>query len=166
VGLNYYHLKYLRIYEVQRKIYTIQNYMVRRGLIYGNNNFCPGGGVSEISRTPSFFKWVRYVFFHNLIKFKTSLELVTQNYWTKIIGPYFIDEYLIRNSYANFLEHKLGPLLEDLLLITRTTNYVAGTTNYVVPAWWMSCSFFIGCNKKIAGLDVVFYLFLFNNFVS
>ena len=41
----------------------------------------------------------------------------------KIIGPYFIDGHLNGNMYANFLENTLGPLLEDLPLITRHTMW-------------------------------------------
>ncbi|EZA54505.1 hypothetical protein X777_05484, partial [Ooceraea biroi] len=41
----------------------------------------------------------------------------------KIIGPHFIDEHLIGNNYANFLEHNLGHLLEDLPLIIRRTMW-------------------------------------------
>ncbi|XP_026828441.1 uncharacterized protein LOC113562655 [Ooceraea biroi] len=41
----------------------------------------------------------------------------------KIIGPYFIDGHLNGNSYANFLEHNLVHLLEDLPLITRRTMW-------------------------------------------
>lgn len=41
----------------------------------------------------------------------------------KIIGPYFIDGHLNGNSYANFLENQLGPLLEELPLNTRRTMW-------------------------------------------
>jgi len=57
----------------------------------------------------------------------------------KIIGLYFIDGHLNGNRYANFLEHTLGTLLEDLPLITRYNN--------VVPERSMPGLFFIGCEK-------------------
>jgi hypothetical protein len=71
----------------------------------------------------------------------------------KIIGPYFIDGHLNGNSYANLLEHTLGPLLEDLPLITRRTMCNISTMDAQLIFHWLR-EINSMKNLQIAGLDV------------
>jgi len=55
-GRSNYHLKFLQIYKIQRKIcVTHQNCTIQKGLSYCDNNFCLGESTSEILRSSSFF---------------------------------------------------------------------------------------------------------------